>query len=141
VPLAYSPLVTPEEWHAANAVGQEHPACWTRVTAEEYLFHSGMVRCADHDRSMFGSQEKGGRRRYRCARKLPMGGRTSHGITAADLEERVWDTVRGAMLDTGRMVAAAEALAREAETGTEDVARRRAQIAARLERASLPSHM
>src|SRR2546423_4856941 len=87
VPLACSPLVTPEEWHAANAVGQEHPACWTRVTAEEYLFHSGMVRCADHDRSMFGSQEKGGRRRYRCARKLPMGGRTSHGITAADLEE------------------------------------------------------
>ena len=90
---------------------------------------------------MFGSQEKGGRRRYRCARKVPMGGRTSPGITAADLEERVWDTVRGVMLDTGRMVAAAEALAREAETGMQDVARRRAQITARLERASLPSHM
>jgi len=45
------------------------------------------------------------------------------------------------MPDTGRMVAAAEALAREAETGMEDVARRHAQITARLERASLPSHI
>jgi hypothetical protein len=93
-----------------------------------------MARCVEHDKSMAGSLDKAGVRRYRCCRTVDSGKRTTHGVRALDLEEHVWDKVMEAMLDTDRMIAAAEALAREAEAGMEDVARERAEAMSALER-------
>ncbi|HKC75415.1 MAG TPA: recombinase family protein [Chloroflexota bacterium] len=134
LPVRYPPLVTREEWHAAQADHGSRPSCPVRATADEYLFYGGMARCVEHDKSMSGSLDKAGVRRYRCCRTVDSGKRTTHGVRALDLEERVWDKVMEAMLDTDRMIAAAEALAREAEAGMEDVARERAEVMSALER-------
>jgi Recombinase len=134
LPLRYPPLVTREEWHAAQKTNGTGQHCPVRTSAEEYLLYGGMARCAEHNRAMGGSLGKGGARRYRCCRELPAGGRTTHGVPAPALEEAAWDKVMEAMLDAHRMIAAAEALAREAEAGMEEVARERAEVMSALER-------
>jgi hypothetical protein len=126
--IVYPALVTPEEWHAAQAAG-----AGTRASADDYLFYGGMVRCAVHDAAMTGSRSSKGRRYYRCKRHLHPGGHASHGVTADALESPVWSQIYSAMTDEALMVAAAERIAREAEEGMEEIARRRAASAARLE--------
>jgi chromosome segregation ATPase len=100
---------------------------------EDYLFIGGMARCTEHDTGLVGSRDWDGKRRYRCERKIMPGGRTTHSWPAELLQERVWAKVLEAMLDEERMLEAAEALAREAESGMEEVTRRRREIASRLE--------
>src|SRR5919204_5705329 len=92
-----------------------------------------MARCVEHDKSMTGSSTGKGRRYYRCVRHLHPGGHASHGVPAEALESAVWEKIYGAMTDEALMVAAAQRMAREAEEGIEEIARRRTIIAARLE--------
>jgi Recombinase zinc beta ribbon domain len=129
-PVAYPALVTPEDWHAAQASTR---SCAVRARTEDYLFYGGMVRCAEHGGAMTGSRTGKGRRYYRCVRHLHPGGHASHGIPAQALEGAVWAQIYGAMTDEALMVAAAQRMAREAEEGIEEIARRRTVIAARLE--------
>jgi DNA invertase Pin-like site-specific DNA recombinase len=132
-PIAYPALVEREEWMAANRPASERGTCARRARVEDHLFCGGMARCAGHGTGLTGSRDWEGQRRYRCTRKLLPGGRTTHSVPAGLLEERVWAKVLEAMLDEEHLLAAAEAVAREAENGVEEVARRRAQVAARLE--------
>ena len=132
VEVSYPALVSPEEWHAANSVGNEGRTCAVRADADRYLLYGGMVRCGEHDKAMTGSSGNLDVRYYRCQRRVHPGGRTNHSVRARDLEEAVWATVKSAMLDESRMVEAAERLAREAEAGMEDGVQRLAVIEARL---------
>jgi hypothetical protein len=83
---------------------------------------------------MTGSGSARGSRFYRCYQKRPDGGRTTHGCPADALEDTVWAKVNVALLDEDLMIGAAERLAREAEAGMESAVRRKAEIAARLEK-------
>jgi hypothetical protein len=132
IAIAYPPLVTPQEWHAANAAGKSGRTMTVRACVENYLLYGGMVRCLAHGNVMSGSVAKQGTHYYRCKRRLYPGGTATHGIRAHDLEDAVWATVQDAMLDETLLVDAAERMAREAEEGMEDVARRKTEVAARL---------
>jgi Recombinase/Recombinase zinc beta ribbon domain len=132
--VAYPPLVTEEEWHAANKPDETTRACAVRATADSYLFYGGMVRCALHGTAMTGSRGNRAVRYYRCQRRIHPGGRVAHGVRAQPLEEAVWQTICAAMLDEELMVAAAERIALEAEHGLEVLARRKSEIATRLEK-------
>ena len=132
--VAWPPLVDREEWEGANEAREQNHRCTVRAGLDRYLFYGGMVRCAEHGTSMTGSGSARGSRFYRCYQKRPDGGRTTHGCPADALEDTVWAKVNVALLDEDLMIGAAERLAREAEAGMESAVRRKAEIAARLEK-------
>jgi site-specific DNA recombinase len=131
IEVSYPPIVTPDMWHAAQPDSEQGKTCVKRADADRYLLHTGMVRCAEHGRSMGGSHNGSGNAQYCCVRKLSTGRRTKHTVPGRRLDQVVWDDVAAFLLEPARGIAASRALVAQAEEELGEVSRLRASNAAR----------
>jgi site-specific DNA recombinase len=130
--VAYPPIVTEEEWRAANAAPDAAVRCPMRAGPDRFLLGGGMVRCAEHDLGMSGSGSGGDCTQYRCVRRLPDGRRAQHSVSGRALDRAVWAAVTGFLLAPERGLAAAQREALDAEADLEELAQQRLALATRL---------